>query len=138
MEVLLAFLIFNSVGGDSAGNDAKNIKSEILEPTPFSMVNSNSSIPKELDFTSAAEKTVNAVVHISSEYQQAYQSDPMFEFFWGPQSPNGSIPQIATGSGVIISEDGYIITNNHVIDDAEKIMITLNEGRELEATLSWR
>ena len=131
----LAFLIFNSVGGDSAGNDAKNIKTEILEPTPFSMVNSNSSIPKELDFTSAAEKTVNAVVHISSEYQQAYQSDPMYEFFWGPQRPNRSIPQIATGSGVIISEDGYIITNNHVIDDAEKIMITLNEGRELEATL---
>ena len=59
----------------------------------------------------------------------------MFELFWGPQSPNGSIPQIATGSGVIISEDGYIITNNHVIDDAEKIMITFNEGRELEASL---
>ena len=131
----LAFLIFNSIGEDSADSDSKKVKSKIVEVTPFLMTNSSSSIPKELDFTFAAEKTVNAVVHISSEYQQTYQSDPMLEFFWGPQSPNGSIPQVATGSGVIISEDGYIITNNHVIDDAEKIMITLNEGRELEATL---
>ena len=131
----LAFLIFNSIGEDSTDSDSKEVKSKIVEVTPFSMVNSNSSIPKELDFTSAAEKTVNAVVHISSEYQQTFQSDPMLEFFWGPQSRSGSIPQVATGSGVIISEDGYIITNNHVIDDAEKIMITLNEGRELEATL---
>tara|TARA_B100001027_G_scaffold75652_1_gene51608 strand:- start:351 stop:1808 length:1458 start_codon:yes stop_codon:yes gene_type:complete len=131
----LAFLIFSLFGEDPVIIDSNEVKSEIVEPTPFSMVNSNSSIPKELDFTSAAEKTVNAVVHISSEYQQTYQSDPMFEFFWGPQGPNGSIPQIATGSGVIISEDGYIITNNHVIDDAEKIMITFNEGRELEASL---
>ena len=131
----LAFLIFNSIGEDSTDSGSKEVKSKIVEVTPFSMVNSNSSIPKELDFTSAAEKTVNAVVHISSEYQQTFQSDPMLEFFWGPQSPSGSIPQVATGSGVIISEDGYIITNNHVIDDAEKIMITLNEGRELEATL---
>ena len=131
----LAFLIFNSIGEDSTESDSKEVKSKIVEVTPLSMVNSNSSIPKELDFTSAAEKTVNAVVHISSEYQQTFQSDPMLEFFWGPHSPNGSIPKVATGSGVIISEDGYIITNNHVIDDAEKIMITLNEGRELEATL---
>ena len=131
----LAFLIFSLFGEDPVIIDSNEVKSEIVEPTPFSMVNSNSSIPKELDFTSAAEKTVNAVVHISSEYQQTYQSDPMFEFFWGPQGPNGPIPQIATGSGVIISEDGYIITNNHVIDDAEKIMITFNEGRELEASL---
>ena len=131
----LAFLIFSSIGENSVSNESKKVKFEIVEPTPFSMVNSNSSVPKELDFTSAAEKTVNAVVHISSEYQQTYQSDPMFEFFWGPHSPNGSIPQVATGSGVIISEDGYIITNNHVIDDAEKIMITFNEGRELEASL---
>ena len=131
----LAFLIFSSFGEDPVIIDSNEVKSEIVEPTPFSMVNSNSSIPKELDFTSAAEKTVNAVVHISSEYQQTYQSDPMFEFFWGPQGSNGSILQIATGSGVIISEDGYIITNNHVIDDAEKIMITFNEGRELEASI---
>ena len=131
----LVFLIFSSIGEDSFNSESKKVKSETVEPTPFSMVNSNSSVPEELDFTSAAEKTVNAVVHISSEYQQNYQSDPMFEFFWGPQITNGSIPQIATGSGVIISEDGYIITNNHVIDDAEKIMITFNEGRELEASL---
>ncbi len=131
----LVFLLFYSKSNDSTNENAEKNNPKIHESTPFSMVHNSMSIPNELDFTNAAEKTVNAVVHISSEYQQTYQNDPMFEFFWGPQGPKGAIPQIATGSGVIISEDGYIITNNHVIDEAEKIMITLNEGRELEAKL---
>ena len=61
----------------------------------------------------------------------------MFEFS-GDLSPNGSIPQVATGSGVIISEDGYIITNNHVIDDAEKIMITLKRRKRIRSYSCWR
>ena len=88
-----------------------------------------------LDFNNAAEKTVNAVVHIFSQYNQNYHSDPMLDFFWGPDGSRGIRPQIATGSGVIISNDGYIITNNHVIDDANLISITLNDGRELVADL---
>ena len=88
-----------------------------------------------LDFTNAAEKTVNAVVHIKSEYLQSYNSDPLLDYFWGPQGSRGSRPQIATGSGVIISEDGYIVTNNHVIDDASNVLITLNDGRELPAKI---
>ena len=47
----LAFLIFNSIGEDSVNSESKKVKSETVEPTPFSMVNSNSSVPKELDFT---------------------------------------------------------------------------------------
>ena len=47
----------------------------------------------------------------------------------------GSRPQIATGSGVIISEDGYIVTNNHVSHDASNVLITLNDGRELSAKI---
>ena len=91
--------------------------------------------PYNLDFTNAAEKTVNAVVHIKSEYLQSYNSDPLLDYFWGPQGSRGSRPQIATGSGVIISEDGYIVTNNHVIDDASNVLITLNDGRELSAKI---
>ena len=96
---------------------------------------SNPVLQEELDFTNAAEKTVNSVVHISSEYEQNYNSDPMLDFFWGPGGSRGIRPQIATGSGVIISNDGYIVTNNHVIEDANKIIITLNDGRELEANI---
>ena len=69
---------------------------------------SNISVPNALDFNLAAEKTVNAVVHIQSEYNQNYQSDPMLDFFWGPGGSRGMRPQVATGSGVIISKDGYL------------------------------
>ena len=98
----------------------------------FALTN-NSNSTKNLDFTLAAEKTVNTVVHIKSEYIQNYQSDPMLDFFWGPNGSRGDRTQIATGSGVIISSDGYIVTNNHVIEDASKISVTLNDGRELIA-----
>ena len=87
-----------------------------------------------LDFNEAAEKTVNSVVHIQSTYQTQQTKDPIFEFFYGPQ-PNQKNEQIATGSGVIISNDGYIVTNNHVIDDADELAVTLNDGRKLNATL---
>ena len=95
----------------------------------------NISVPNALDFNLAAEKTVNAVVHIQSEYNQNYQSDPMLDFFWGPGGSRGMRPQVATGSGVIISKDGYIVTNNHVIEDADNIRIILNNGRERDAVL---
>ena len=102
-----------------------------------SLVNYNTLNPinNNLDFTIAAEKTVNAVVHIESEYDSEYHSDPLLDFFWGPNGSRGYRPQIATGSGVIISDNGYIITNNHVIEEANKIQITLNDGRELTAKL---
>ena len=110
---------------------------EKVQENSFKTVNANPYINKEnstLDFTSAAEKTVNSVVHIQSKFIVQQQSDPLIEFFWGP-NPNNQNPQIATGSGVIISNDGYIVTNNHVIDNADEIAVTLNDGRELKATL---
>ena len=86
------------------------------------------------DLTFAAEKTVNAVVHIMTESLQGGWSsgNPLLDFF-GYRSE----PQIAQGfgSGVIISPDGFIITNNHVIDDAQKIKVVLNDRREYEARL---
>ena len=100
--------------------------------TSFALTN-NSNTSNNLDFTHAAEKTVNTVVHIKSEYGQNYQSDPLLDFFWGPNGSRGNRTQVATGSGVIISSDGYIVTNNHVIEDASNIYVTLNDGRELIA-----
>ncbi|WP_407402002.1 Do family serine endopeptidase [Sodaliphilus sp.] len=104
------------------------------------------------DFTVVAEKTVNSVVSIKSfetPRQQMYGGgdwDP-FEFFFGPgfggsqrrqqpQKKEDSKPQAkGSGSGVIISEDGYIVTNNHVIDGAEKLEVTLNDNSKYNATV---
>ncbi len=109
----------------------------------------------ETDFTTAAEKTVNAVVCIKSfatPKQNSYGSygdmDPfggMFDFFFGSpqqrqqprqQQPRKSEPeQSGLGSGVIISEDGYIVTNNHVVDGAEKLEVLLNDNSTYDAKI---
>jgi serine protease Do len=91
-----------------------------------------------VDFVEAAEKTINTVVHVKTEFKvpgNNYYFDP-FNFFFG----NGGYyqpqqPAMASGSGVIISNDGFIVTNNHVIEKAEKIKIVLNNNKEYEATL---
>lgn len=103
------------------------------------------------DFTTVAEKTVNSVVSIKSfetpRQQQMYGGDwDPFEFFFGPgfgqqrrpqqQQKSESKPQPkGSGSGVIISADGYIVTNNHVIDGAEKLEVTLNDNSKYNATV---
>lgn len=89
------------------------------------------------DFTMAAEKSVNAVVHINTVTQQvnnlAY--DPFAELFFGPQKRQQIFEQRGSGSGVIISDDGYIVTNNHVVNGAEKIEVVLNDKRTYVAEL---
>ncbi|MDP6921781.1 MAG: trypsin-like peptidase domain-containing protein [Lutibacter sp.] len=86
------------------------------------------------DFTAAAEKTLNAVVHVKNTAVKTYR-DPMAELFYGRGNGIKSFPQVGTGSGVIISEDGYIITNNHVIREATDIEITLNNSKVYKAVL---
>jgi Do/DeqQ family serine protease len=86
-----------------------------------------------MDFTYAAENTLNTVVHVTNEFTQNFSRDPFYEFFYGPRGGNQT--QKATGSGVIISEDGYIVTNNHVIADADNIQIMLNNNESYKATL---
>jgi Do/DeqQ family serine protease len=84
-----------------------------------------------VDFTTAADKTVHSVVHVkNTTLNKSYTS---FEdlFFGRPQQ----YEQIGTGSGVIISPDGYIITNNHVIEGAQSIEITTNDNKTFEAKL---
>lgn len=86
-----------------------------------------------LDFTEAADKTIHTVVHVKNvSYQKI--NNPMLEFFYGYKGGQ-SQEQVGTGSGVIISEDGYIVTNNHVIKDASEIEITLNNKKSYKAKL---
>ena len=94
----------------------------------------NYAIPAEnTDFTVAADATLAAVVHVKNVSVQEVQ-DPFSSFFYGG-SGTRELKQVGTGSGVIISKDGYIITNNHVIDHAKTLEITLNDQRKFTATL---
>ncbi len=89
------------------------------------------------DFTFAADKSVHAVVHIktTSTHVNNLSYDPFAELFFGQQRQQQNILQQSTGSGVIISQDGYIVTNNHVISGADKIEVTLNDRRTYEAEI---
>ena len=87
-----------------------------------------------LDFTDAADKAVHSVVHVKNVSYRTV-SNPMLEYFYGAGSGRQQQEQVGTGSGVIISEDGYIVTNNHVIKDATDIEITLNNRKSYKATL---
>lgn len=111
------------------------------------------------DFTAAAESTINSVVSIKSfvtPTSYGYgdfggfggMSDPFFDFFFGngggnfqrkqtppPSGSEDNLRESGLGSGVIISADGYIITNNHVVDGAEKLEVTLNDTRVFSATV---
>jgi len=86
----------------------------------------------EVDFTIAAENTVHAVVHVKNMTLSKGPSSIM-DFFYG--SETRQIPQIGTGSGVIISPDGYIVTNNHVIAEAQALKVTLNNNKTYDAEL---
>lgn len=86
-----------------------------------------------VDFTEAAEKTIHSVVHVKNVSYKTF-TNPMLEFFYGYKGGQ-SQEQIGTGSGVIISEDGYIVTNNHVIKGASEIEITLNNKKSYKAKI---
>jgi serine protease Do len=106
----------------------------------------NASKGIETDFTVAAELSIHAVVHVKVKTPMAQMSyggfgnDPFFEYFFGPQQRRQQQPkdipmQEGAGSGVIISNDGYIVTNNHVIDKSSEIEVTLNDKRTFKAKL---
>jgi len=106
----------------------------------------NASNAMQTDFTVAAELSVHAVVHVKTKtpikQQQfgGFQNDPFFEYFFGRPQEQQSQPKEApmqegVGSGVIISNDGYIVTNNHVIEGSSEIEVTLNDKRTFNAKL---
>lgn len=90
------------------------------------------------DFTEAAEKSIHGVVHVKTKtVRQQQQYVNPFDFFFGFGDRGGSYgqprEQVGFGSGVIISKDGYIITNNHVVEGANEVSVTLNDEREFTA-----
>jgi Do/DeqQ family serine protease len=140
-KTIAAFLVAGMGGAAALGLehllDRNEQHAQLLDPQPVNYVNMPAAgAENTVNFTSAAEMTVHAVVHVKTTYAadatQQYGFDPFRDFFYGQPSPQ---PQMSSGSGVIISNDGYIVTNNHVIDKAEKIEIALNDKRTYTAEL---
>ena len=88
-----------------------------------------------VDFTQAAERSVEAVVHVKTKYYRQQYVDPFYHFFFGRPQQSQQPSAMASGSGVILSSDGYIVTNNHVIEDANEIEMVLNDKRTFAAQL---
>ena len=139
---------FSWMARSNANNGSKSVES--TEQQSFMRLASNDLTPQMqyLDLTEAAEKACNAVVYIKvtigggTRIQEYYDPfDDMFSQFFGggrggTQRRQVQVPKRqGAGSGVIISPDGYIVTNNHVVEGAEDIKVTLNDNREFTATV---
>ena len=149
MKKILYFILIGSFSGlvtfyvlnisanksiyESLENSSENDNTNLTQS--FKLIKNKYPISNDLDFTIAAEKTVNAVVHIKSEYSNSYDSDPLMDYFLGPNENYSKKSQISAGSGVLISSDGYIVTNNHVVEGYSKLLVILNDGRELNAEI---
>lgn len=125
---------FNS----SAPADAASKEQSAPAPAAFVSLPSSGAAPiVAVDFTEAAERSVNAVVHVTTETTINVR-DPFADFFWGYRAPSQQRQQQGAGSGVIISADGYIVTNNHVVEGADKIKVHLNDRRQFDARIVGR
>jgi len=120
-----------------------NIVSQVNSESPVNFTNyvfdsTNFVVPEGLNFVYAAKSATPAVVHIKTKYnaQRANGNNPMDQFFreyFGEQYEQQRAPGMGAGSGVIVTSDGYIATNNHVVEDADEIDVLLNDNRSFRA-----
>ena len=122
ITAVLSLAVYDHYQEKNQSNALSSAVQMNVVPTNFGSVTSE---VLDTDFTLAAEKTVNAVVHVKNT-SLSRQPSNMMELFFGGGTPRA---MIGTGSGVIISPDGYIISNNHVIERASNLEVTLNDNR---------
>ena len=112
-------------------NNNNSLKNTVLIPTNYK-VHTNSIAGEKTDFTIAASKTIDAVVHVKNTSSSSSNLPSFYRYFYDEDE----LPErIGTGSGVIVSPDGYIITNNHVIEDSNEIEITTNDNKSYQAKI---
>ncbi len=131
LVLVIAFFFIKS----QQPNKITPITKNQIQNTP--VVQTSYALPQNTDFTRAAAKTVNAVVHIKTiigikprYYDNFFGS--LRGYLYGQQQRQALI---AFGSGVVISPNGYIVTNNHVVNGADKIFVTFNNKKEVEAKI---
>lgn len=114
-----------------------NLSDEVIDGNRLAKPINYSGLPAEAtSFVEASENTINSVVHVTTKVVRTQvQRDPFYEFFYGPGTGNREYKQYGagSGSGVIISTEGYIVTNNHVIQDAAEIEVILNDNSKYSA-----
>lgn len=138
---LIAFLVTDVFFAEKETSGM--IKHEIVGPgiahSSVRTVDNNGvvAVGGSVDFRDAAKKSVPAVVHVKTiQMGREYVGNPFLDYWFGSQPQTRDVPRsMGFGSGVIISEDGYIITNNHVIDGSDKVSVTLNDKRIFEAQI---
>jgi serine protease Do len=138
-STLLVYSHINPDAKQSHNNQAyKPVEIENIGPAVLTSMKSSAG---PVDLTFAAEQAVQAVVHVRVRSTVASDNDfdnPLFQFFNGNNFSQQSRRVTGFGSGVIISTDGYIVTNNHVIDGADSIQVTLNNNKSYTAAIVGR
>ena len=113
------------------------LSDQVIDGNPMNTVPVGfSGIETNVDFTAASENTINSVVHVTTKMvQTTFQRDIFQEFFYGPGAGGREFKQYGSGagSGVIVSSEGYIVTNNHVIENASEIEVILNDNSKYTA-----
>ena len=132
---LFAFIAYQNIQDSEQKNKTSK---ELIDGNKFHHARltnySGSELP--VDFTSASENSLNSVVHVTTKVvRTSFRRDPFQEFFYGPGAGGKEFKQYGSGSGsgVIISSEGYIVTNNHVIEEASEIEVTLNDNSKYTA-----
>ncbi len=141
LKSFLGFFLAAVLGGASVlglqslfkNNNEDTLKME-LNNVPAKQVNYSGISETNTNFSEAAKLTINAVVHVKTVTSGTSSGNDIYSFFFGTPYQRRA-PVKAAGSGVIISSDGYIVTNNHVIKGADVISVTLNDNREYTAKL---
>ncbi len=137
---LITFIVAAILGGLIAvfgysalvDDTEKTVITQVTDPV--NTVKLSTALDSSSDFTYAAENSINCVVHVTTLSTIQYRN-PIYDFFYGDRYRGVERPVTAFGSGIIISENGYIVTNNHVIENSRKITVVLNDKREFEAEL---
>ncbi len=138
-SALSAVVIYRSVEPEP-----QSVTVQQAQPVKFTTLTANPTSPVDVpvDFTKAAAATTSAVVHIKTVFMpkpsqhQYYNPFRQFfgdDFFSIPYGGGYNQPKVASGSGVIISDNGFIVTNNHVIDNGDEIEVVLNDKRSFKA-----
>jgi S1-C subfamily serine protease len=130
----ITFFIFNSLVTTKQNNYEVSYETEIIPQYSLNKISnqrnitSSSSLP---DLTFAASKSIDAVVHVKNTSIVEDNDSWALQFFYGDDSRK----KVGTGSGVIISPDGYIVTNYHVIENSSEVIVRTNDNKEYEAVI---
>ncbi|WP_082546757.1 DegQ family serine endoprotease [Rhizobium sp. Root483D2] len=136
---LAAGLVFTGKPGEPGGSPVSLVSSAQAQQAGTQKAVPQSKTEMQLSFSPLVKQTANAVVNVYAEKtvqsRSPFADDPFFEQFFGQRMPNRSEKQSSLGSGVIVGKNGIVVTNYHVITDADNIKIALADGREFETSV---